>query len=212
MKPSDKKVEKVAKVNSLLTDAVVAHLAAAIVQVTDRGGQALSFRETILQDVGTKALRGRLLDRAEAQRVADACEAMFLKRPTVAAKSVPALVSAAKKLARCGPVIVTLEDKVFAQVASSIDELKKFCTKAQKALDDGKSIDDAITAFNTVKKTDYAKSVAAHLKALIGMTKFKPLNGDVKAALVAVADKMHIVLTAELIEYRDPAKARQILG
>lgn len=201
-----------AKVNSLLTDAVVNHLAASIVQATDRGGLVMTFREAILEDVGTKALKGRLLDKAEAQRVADACEVMYAKRPTIAKDSIPALVSAAKKLARCAPVIVALEAKPFALVAANIDKLKKFCTQLQKSLDGGESVADAVAAFTVEKKPDYKKSAAAHLKALIGMTKFKPMDGNAKAALVAVADYLHIGLPDDLIEYRDAAKAKKLFG
>jgi hypothetical protein len=200
------------EVNSLLSDAITAHLAESIVNATDRGGQVIAFRDAILKDVGAKGVRGRMLPDADVTRIGDRCEALYRKRPTIASDSVPALVSAARKLARCAPVVCAMEPKQFQTVAANIDKLKKFCTVLQKSFKDGKGVADAVAAFTVEKKADYKKSTAAHLKALIGMTKYKALDANAKAALVAVADYLRIELSEELIAYRDPVKGRKVFG
>lgn len=189
-------------VNVAVLDKAQRHsIAVAVVNATDKAGQAATFRETILNIVGkVKGLRGKPLPETEVDLIGDDCATQYAERG-LSDDSIKALKSAAKKLARCAPLVAGM-DREFP----SIDGLKKYCTILQK-LDYNVAATDK--AFDRTPTKNLKKSAEIHLRAILGMTgKDRFLSADAKAALVAWCDAAQLKIGERADNARDPKRAK----
>jgi hypothetical protein len=192
-------------VNRSVLDKAQRHsIAQAIVNATDKAGQATTFRETILNVIGkVKGLSGKPMPETEVDLIADDCATQYTDRG-LSDDSVKALKSAAKKLARCSPVVAGMERDF-----PSIDGLKKYCTILQKMEFDVAATDKL---YDRKAKPNLKKSAEIHLRAVLGMTgKDHFCSADAKAALAFWCERAGLKIgeKADLVE--DDKRARAFL-
>lgn len=177
-------------------------IAQAIADCADRRALVLTMRERLLGEF--KGLPRKPLGETEAALVRDALQANIEARDTVSESSVGPMVSTAAKIATYMPCILGLEAAKFAVVSESYGTLAKFATAVKDAEGD---VNAAIAEFSKGKKTNYKKSAAAHLKALVGLKNGKFLNAAQKALAVALADSLGIDFGEVSTDHRNPKVA-----
>jgi len=167
-----------------LTKSVAGSIAKIIANATDHGGQMVTMRGLLAQQY--KGAPAQMLDDTAKALLVDAFTAEYESRKTVKPESVGPLVTNAVKVARCMPVILRAKGEDADKVAGSWGALTKFSTKLQKCDGDFAEAMKLVRA-EARKGPNYAKSAAAHFKALLNMKDGKMWTPKQKGAIVEAA-------------------------
>lgn len=122
------------EVNRLLTSSQHNKLAAAIVGNSSTGVLATTMREqmfAVIRGCDSK-VKGKPLNAADVDAIADQAESMYRKQG-LKPVSIKVQISNVKKLARCAPVLATMDRNALAIACRSLDSMRVFCTLLQKS-------------------------------------------------------------------------------
>lgn len=202
---------KAKPVGFVLTSSVRNTIAANLTTVGDQGAVMMSLRDSFIKSLGNiKSLRGKPLPDADVDDIGDKVAAEYAKRVeagTLKDSSVKPMVSDAKKIARCAPILATMEATAFRERCGNYGQTRKFCTALQKC--DYKLADVPTTA----GKADPVALTARSIKSILnGKGKHKFQTKGAKAALVLWAMRSGINLGTVGEEYFDRAEAQKFLG
>ena len=194
-----------------LTEAISNTLCKGLVNVSDTGAAYLTLHETFMQTVGKiKGLRGKPLPDADVARIGDTLRVMYAKRVeagTVKDTSVKSLVSTALKVAKCSPVLASMDNATFLKYCRNWTETRAYCTALKAAnykLADVK-IEDA--------KSDPIRRGASAIKGILkAKSKHKLHSKGCKAAFALLASRANVNLGSAGEEWFSREEALAFLG
>ena len=120
------------EVNRLLTSSQHKSLAEAIIGNSSTGVLATTMRAQFLAIIRTcdAKVKGKPLNKADVDAIGSQAESIYRKQG-LKPVSIKVQVSNVKKLARCAPVLATMESDALGVACRSLDSMRSFCTLLQ---------------------------------------------------------------------------------